>query len=298
MEDTVGNVDRPYAYAETDFDVWQAIRTFNELEVVNLSEIDPEDRTCSICMQPYEDPENGGVLHIPVRLPCAHVFGKECLAQWLTPLGAWKYTMDAEWERAKGWFETELVHCHGSTDCPLCRRELFPRVPYAESFGGLVARVLFFDLAYEKVGCGRSQEEERSRADLMQYIEFNRRCNGDILERSSGPRWDTLQGFICNAMHRLLSFVIREKYKNVMNGTENLTQAQILQNLHTISRWGLEVDLDSPPAKPAITNMTFSGTATTPTQIATFYSNGETWALNEDDHDDDDETYDVVRLQW
>ena len=84
------------AYAGTQADVWQAIRFLNELEGVNVAELEPEDRTCSICVQPYEDPEDGDIIHAPVRLPCSHVFGKVCLARWTTPFGVWEDNLNGE----------------------------------------------------------------------------------------------------------------------------------------------------------------------------------------------------------
>lgn len=230
------------AYAETDAEVWQAIRVFNELKVVDLLEIDPEDRTCSICMHPYDDLENGGILHVAVRLPCSHVFGKVCLAEWITPFGAWKHTLDAEWEEAKGWFETQFVDFNGSADCPFCRRELFPKLEFAESAVGLETRLMLFDRAYEKVGCLRSELEEQTRADMIRYVEFNRRSNGDMIETSSDPRWNALRDFHLSAMQRLWTFVVREKSNRIMNRTRNLTDARILQNLHAISIEGIDDD--------------------------------------------------------
>lgn len=54
----------------------------------------PDDTSCHICMDPFsstEDPES------PVRLPCGHVMGRNCISKWLTT----------------------------SNSCPLCRFVLF-----------------------------------------------------------------------------------------------------------------------------------------------------------------------------
>ncbi len=70
----------------------------------------PRDATCSICTQPYENQTtDSGSFENAVRLPCKHVFGSECLLEWLR---------------------------HGNT-CPLCRGELlFPDEDGRELEGG------------------------------------------------------------------------------------------------------------------------------------------------------------------
>lgn len=77
------------AHAGTQSDDWEAIQFFNELRVVSLKGLEPDDRTCSICMQPYDDPKEGSTMHVTVLLPWSHIFGKERLAKWTTPFGMW-----------------------------------------------------------------------------------------------------------------------------------------------------------------------------------------------------------------
>ena len=74
------------------------------LTAVTTSSLDSEDRTCGICTEAYnEQTENQEESqHTPVKLPCGHVFGSECITSWLSP-------------------ETGR-----SNTCPLCRHELFP----------------------------------------------------------------------------------------------------------------------------------------------------------------------------
>ena len=64
-----------------------------------------QNSMCSICLNDYEGEDR------PVRLPCGHVFGKECIITWsrgITPTG-----------RHNG--------------CPCCRAELLPPSVYSRS---------------------------------------------------------------------------------------------------------------------------------------------------------------------
>lgn len=233
------------AYAGTHADVWQAIRFFNELKVVNPAELEPEDRACSICMQPYDDPEDENIIHVPVRLPCSHVFGKECLAQWTTPFGVWEDNLDGQWEEESGWFWSPFLESSHVADCPMCRRELFRKPQSVESAMGLEARLMLWDHAYKKVGCLRSKKEEQSRADLTRYVEFNRIANGDTIEKTKTAldrRWMELQNYIIPALDRLFIFAMRRRIERILTPT----QARLNRNLENISECGLGIDLDDP----------------------------------------------------
>ncbi|MCJ1264701.1 hypothetical protein MMC22_004575 [Lobaria immixta] len=233
------------AYAETDTRVWQAMRFFNQLEVVDPKELAPEDRTCSICKLPYDDSTDGNSTHIPVRLPCLHVFGKVCLAEWITPLGAWENNGNSEWEELHEWFENQVVNFSGSASCPLCRIDLFRKPRMAESAMGLEARLIFWDRAYEKIGCLRSEKEEQSRADMIQYMEFNRIANGDNTgekKTAIDRRWNELERYHRAAKTRLYCFIIRRKRETAMTPT----QARLHRNLEHISLSGLDIIVDDP----------------------------------------------------
>ena len=83
-----------------------------ELPHPSIRDLQPENRVCPICQEPYGmdgpqgGPQNhpqgsvsisGSVVEYPVKLPC-HVFGSECLKTWLTP--------------------------SKNESCPLCRRNI------------------------------------------------------------------------------------------------------------------------------------------------------------------------------
>lgn len=66
----------------------------------------PSEQTgpCGVCGESYEESGEN-----PVELPCKHILGSNCLAQWMSPLAE---------------------HCHNT--CPMCRDEAFakPTVPW------------------------------------------------------------------------------------------------------------------------------------------------------------------------
>ncbi|KAL9578600.1 MAG: hypothetical protein Q9212_005614 [Teloschistes hypoglaucus] len=72
-------------YAGIHSTIFAAIQFLNHLESADVSTMVAEDRVCAICNEVLsESPDQPG--HWAVRLPgCGHVFGKSCLALWLTP---------------------------------------------------------------------------------------------------------------------------------------------------------------------------------------------------------------------
>ena len=76
------------------------------LPKVALGEL-PPDSTCMICLDAYgtQTPDNGDITEFPVRLPCEHHVGSECISIWLSPD-----------KRAQN-------------SCPYCRAKFFPAQP-------------------------------------------------------------------------------------------------------------------------------------------------------------------------
>lgn len=70
------------------------------LSVISLSDV-PEGK-CPICLEPFQDALDA---ERPVRLPCMHIMGEECLEKWLT--------------------SSELNR--NNKLCPICRASLFER---------------------------------------------------------------------------------------------------------------------------------------------------------------------------
>ena len=81
------------------------LRFVRGLPEVLLNDLDDESKKCAICRGPYGENVsfNEGKPEVPVKLPCNHIFGKECLTILLSPkVGFWL----------------------GVRSCPLCRREI------------------------------------------------------------------------------------------------------------------------------------------------------------------------------
>ena len=86
IDDSVdGDVPAPLTPAGTRF--------VKQLPDLSLDDV-PNEISCNICMESFGSTENP---EPPVRLPCGHVMGRNCISQWLTT----------------------------SNSCPLCRRVLF-----------------------------------------------------------------------------------------------------------------------------------------------------------------------------
>lgn len=56
----------------------------NTLIPVRADALDPTDRFCCICLQPFGPAAlAGGGSEIPCQLPCGHVFGEACIGSWI-----------------------------------------------------------------------------------------------------------------------------------------------------------------------------------------------------------------------
>ncbi|KAL8789132.1 MAG: hypothetical protein Q9195_006952 [Heterodermia aff. obscurata] len=102
---------------------WNLEAYLSSLETLNPGSLPPEERLCSICRLPYapaSDPSTESPTPInldgndkeeeptdehPVKLPCAHIFGNQCLKTWLTP---------------------KIDGGGDGRDCPVCRVRISP----------------------------------------------------------------------------------------------------------------------------------------------------------------------------
>ena len=75
------------------------------LPLVSLKDLSEDNKDCLICLESYSDPRKNS--EVPVRLPCNHVMGKDCLQRWLR-------SSDSN---------------SNNNTCPMCRTVLFQRPP-------------------------------------------------------------------------------------------------------------------------------------------------------------------------
>ena len=180
------NLSADMAYAGTSRSEWEAIaRQLTFLKQVDLEDLEPEDRTCEICREPYVPLNDNGCHEKPVSLPCGHVFGYDCLEEWMVvgndhdPVeyedspdeppareGDQTYSLDGVEDLLP---DSAFLEVEETFTCPKCR-ESFTVPMSAEKAPALEARLRFWDSAYEKVGIIRSADEEDSRQDLWRFV--------------------------------------------------------------------------------------------------------------------------------
>jgi len=56
-----------------------------QLWEVRIDDLAQDDRDCSICFQPYSSEPTGDT---PLKMPCGHIFGSDCLLNWAQSLGS------------------------------------------------------------------------------------------------------------------------------------------------------------------------------------------------------------------
>ena len=157
---------------------WESI--VKELEImdrVNLDDIEPENRECDICREPFSRER-------PVSLPCRHIFGEKCLKSWIAVDRGWD-TSDSEADSGNEQIEVvsgsdfyqllpDSAFVEGwpvveSFVCPKCRQPY--TVPTSRKTATLIqARLRLWDHVYKKLNIQRSREEEECRQDLWRFV--------------------------------------------------------------------------------------------------------------------------------
>ena len=150
------DVNPNITYADTSVETWWIIEFFlKELRPVEIADLEPEDRNCSICSEGYKID-----FHCAVRLPCNHCFGESCITKWLTPIDPWS--------KVGRVFAPFYL---GVNSCPMCRQVLFPWHPFIDTLPQIEMRIKVWDWAYADAGIALSEREYQAREGLLRYID-------------------------------------------------------------------------------------------------------------------------------
>lgn len=198
-------------YASMHIDTVEAAEfLMGQLKPLNIEDLDPDDRLCTICHQEFCFDKNQKHPHAPVETPCGHVFGDNCLMMWLETMHSWSsYNPDPDAEDDKVPVETS------NASCPNCRREFFPEQA-KDTMEELVQRILFWDLVYAYVGVTRTAEEEHCRIYVMRYIQFFSSTH-ELKPIQMRVRWD----FDKHVQTDLLKFSRAQKAHKLTSEHEN-----------------------------------------------------------------------------
>ncbi|MCJ1423920.1 hypothetical protein MMC29_001805 [Sticta canariensis] len=154
-----------------------------EISPVKLDDIEPENQECDICRQSFLPADDGTSPETPVSIQCGHIFGKNCLSQWI----AVSADIDNSHQELEGVFRTIALYSDNqilepltlrsiswggrSFTCPKCRKLSPTRTLSGEQAAEIEARLRFWDAVYEKLGIVRSDKEEVCRQDLVRLVE-------------------------------------------------------------------------------------------------------------------------------
>lgn len=178
------------AYAGISRSDWEAIAAqLNVLQPVQLRDIGPEDQQCDICRERFDCSDHREYPEQPVSLPCGHIFGKNCLKEWIA-IGKGRDCRQHEndldddqpfedFERPIGDFDDgklddllpDSAFSFETNDfaCPKCRQNFTVSIS-EEQAPAIKALLDFWDHAYEKLGITRSADEERCRDHLLCFV--------------------------------------------------------------------------------------------------------------------------------
>ncbi|MCJ1423108.1 hypothetical protein MMC29_000989 [Sticta canariensis] len=183
-------IDEGYAgTSKWDWDnIFKRVRCFRPVE---LDDIEPEKRSCDICRESFGPgpADDGTIPEKPVSLPCNHIFGMDCISDWIAtshdphyyennsmiqeqPEGSIRENVTNESIDVKMLLPADALWLRWkSFTCPTCRKQLTVQKTSGEQAAAIEARLRFWDSAYEKLGIVRSIDEELCRRDLRQFVE-------------------------------------------------------------------------------------------------------------------------------
>ena len=171
------------AYAGMSRADWEAIIQYLKFfKSVDVDGMEPNDQDCDICHEPFCGPDPYSCSEDPVCLPCDHVFGRNCIGDWIAAANGREYYEEQQPQPTNGVEEVrtettfhDLVHDQlfskvvETFTCPKCRRK-FTLAASEDQAPAIAARLRFWDLAYEKIGITRSDDEEACRQDLRLFV--------------------------------------------------------------------------------------------------------------------------------
>ncbi|MCJ1467435.1 hypothetical protein MMC07_006060 [Pseudocyphellaria aurata] len=137
-----------------------------DFQHIEIADLDPNDRECEICHEEFSVSEDLMLSHPPVRTPCGHIFGDNCLMMWLETMYVWSST-DPDPDGDVTNTGTQM----SNTSCPKCRHNLIyslTKVRVEE----LAHLILFWDQAYAFAGVTRTEHEKNCRDPIVRYIKY------------------------------------------------------------------------------------------------------------------------------
>lgn len=181
------------AYAgilKTDWE--KIILNLRILNPVNLHDLESDSQECDICRRSFLLAEDDTAFEKPVSLPCGHVFGRDCLLDWINvgfESSFCEHNDIVDGEQPEEIFRTNsalppdhigdlMEHELGwlrmrEFTCPNCRKHFIVRNIAGGQSERIEAQLRFWDAAYEKLGVVRSIEEESCRQDLRRFVEVS-----------------------------------------------------------------------------------------------------------------------------
>ena len=132
------------------------VETFlQSLPLLSLTNLPYDSQDCPICMEHYLSPQHN---EVPVRLPCTHVIGKDCLRSWLN----------------------SSVLNRNNDACPMCRAVLFK-----PDMATVASQLRDINTMLDR---GWDADTQRIRTDLAHLNEIVNRHRGNSQEGAVAAR--------------------------------------------------------------------------------------------------------------
>ncbi|MCJ1427600.1 hypothetical protein MMC29_005503 [Sticta canariensis] len=239
------------AYAGISTAEWEAIvEQSNFLKPVQLDDIEPDKLECDICRQSFGSADDGGDPEMPVALPCGHIFGKDCVSDWIATEGGHDDVQSQDDHADEGPVE-ELYSSDGLKNfndllpvlavgirmkdftCPKCRAGFTAQAMPEKQTTAIEVQLRFWDLAYKKIGIIRSIEEDAARKDLWLFVKA-------MKPKQKAVNPDRIRSYVLRAQVSAMRFALRRARSDLTS-----LQCQLRDALFNLGCCGL----DGPPDK-------------------------------------------------